>query len=166
MAKFLRRKKEDDYWLIFYDKMCLINYRGGHHDINENSPEWIDGEIIDALDWHELYVKTGFNPLKTGINNPDVWVSPKGELFEGLAHAVAAEDIADIIYGQDELGLYEAEDFLIKEGWIKLTTSLMLDYYIEDGMYSSVTFEQKNTIFDWCEANNIKYDEFDIQSLV
>ena len=60
--KFLK-ESDNGYWEVDLDRMRLYNYFGGWHEIDENSEEWLEGHLIEAEDWHDLYNKTGFIPF-------------------------------------------------------------------------------------------------------
>lgn len=86
----------------------------------------------------------------------DLWVSPNGVCYDGLAHAVCAKKILKDVLGVDPgKTLGHAENVLIKLGWIKLTTSAMFIYYCEDGMYDYLTPEQEQVFIDWAEYHNM-----------
>jgi hypothetical protein len=72
-----------------------------------------------------------------------------------MAHEVCAEDIGEILWGRDDID----GDELIRLGWIKLTTSGMLTYYIDYGMYDHITMEQEDVIRRWAAEHGVK--EFD-----
>ena len=141
----------DDYWWKWPDGgITVFNFNGGHHDINENSERFINGTIIQADNWHDLYLQTGYMPLQVHEPKRDMWISPEGEMFECEAHEVAAKQILKVIYGEtldDDLWTYG--DTLIARGWIKVTTSLMYNNYVLDGMYDNMTTAQLLAWYDW-----------------
>lgn len=152
---FVKPFGETGYWEWDKARMRLYNYHCGHHDIDENSDEWMHAHLVEAKDWHDLYMKTGFCPLYVSYMERDMWVDPDGGCYEGLAHEVCAEDIGEVLWGRDDVD----GDELIRLGWIKLTTSGMLTYYLDYGMYDHITYEQERVIRAWAEYWGVK--EFD-----
>ena len=72
----------------------------------------------------------------------------------------AQKKIVEVVYGlqsADYVG--SASDILVGNGWIKLTTSAMLPYYIQDGMYYCLSYDQVRAIREW--ANDYKVDAFE-----
>lgn len=96
--KFIQYPDQDFWWEWNTERMEAYNYNGGHHSINENGLG--DCKYIEAKDWHDLYLKTGYNPMECDVYERDVWISPEGVYYYGDAHAVQAEHICEIIYGQ------------------------------------------------------------------
>ena len=45
----------------------------------------------------------------------------------------------------------QAEDFLRERGWVKLTTSLMYQWYEKDGMYDHLTKKQSKAYKQWLD---------------
>lgn len=152
---FVKPYGERDYWEWDRDRMRLYNYDCGHYDINENSDSWMLATVKEADSWHDLYVKTGYCPLYVDYTERDLWVSPDGICYYGEAHEVRAEDICEILWDNKNGG----GDELDRLGWIKLTTSGMLTYYIDYGMYDHITVAQEQIIRKWSEHWGIK--EFD-----
>ena len=63
MAKFLFEKSNNGFWEWVEKTMRLYNYKGGWHEVNENCDDWLEGYMIQAEDWHDLYLKTVFCSL-------------------------------------------------------------------------------------------------------
>ena len=86
----------------------------------------------------------------------DLWLSPEGLCYEGDAHAVQAECIMKELYGIElnPFGINSAEEALIDRGWVKLTTSLMYDYFYIDKMYNNLTEEQQSVYDEWKNYHN------------
>lgn len=143
---------EGIYWEVDLDKMRLYNYNGGWHPIDENSEEWCNGEIIKADSWHDLYLKVGYCCLERRFA-ASIWLSPEGMPYSATAHLLTAQAICEVIYGVDRETF--ADDFLISRGWVKLTNSLMLDYYIKQGYYKHLTLSQRVAVLEWCKLFNI-----------
>ena len=152
---FVKLSGQHGWWEWDRDRMRLYNYDCGHTDIDENSDEWMGATLLEADDWHDLFVKTGYCPLYAPIWKNDLWVDIDGRTYEGMAHEVCAEDIGEILWGRDDVD----GDELIRLGWIKLTTSGMLTYYIDYGMYDHITMEQEDVIRRWAADHGVK--EFD-----
>ena len=136
MPKFVKYADDNNYLMWDEKRMRLVNFNHGHYDIDENDPAWINAAVVDALDWHDLFIKTGYNPLECTYEDRDLWVAPDGHCYDGRAHLICAEKLMKIICGSED---DFAEDRLREDGWIKLTTSFMLEYYIRDGMYNNLT---------------------------
>lgn len=154
-------KMGDGYWEWDKDRMMLYNYNDGHTYIDENSEEWAAATTCEADSWHDLYVKTGFNPLVIPYYLArDAWLSPEGEFHEGPVHDFWAEKIMEILFGEDGSFDY-CSDYLKEQGWVKLTTSVMLNYYIEDGMYDHLTMAQKESMSLWADVYGLSevFDE-------
>lgn len=51
MTKFLQYKGDTDWWEWPQDgRMTVYNMAGGHHDIDENSPRFMEGTVVEAED--------------------------------------------------------------------------------------------------------------------
>lgn len=160
MPKFVKLYGSAYWYKWDEEKFILKNFRGGWRDIDENSDEWMLSTIMEADSWHDLYNKTGFNPLLE-LNPPrDAWLDRDGNFYDGTAHEVCAEQIIKVIYGieRDDI-MYTAADNLVANGWVKLTTSAMLPYYIEDGMYDCLSFDQVVAIRQWAADWRVKLFE-------
>ena len=154
---FVRLFGDSHYYHWDKDKMKLYNFHNGWRTIDENSEQWMNAWLIEADDWHDLYIQTGYCPLFTDSWRHDVWVDTEGNFYEGDGHSLCAEKICEVLFGYDEnVSLYDPSDCLIDwYGWIKLTTSPMLTYYLEDGLYDHITQEQVNAIKEWSNKNGI-----------
>ncbi len=164
MSKFIK-PLGDTRWYQLNPKNGRMYDRGVgilSFSFDENDPSYAKSEIIEAEDWHDLFKKTGYSGLCRDITAKDLWVDREGGCWEGLAHAVAAQEIVEDIIGED-LDLAKAEGYLVDNGWVKLTTSFMLDYYINDGMYDYITTDQARTIKEWCDFHEFEcwIDDFD-----
>ena len=152
-------KTHNGYWEWDESTMRLFNRSGGHCDVDENSPEWINATIVEAEDWHDLYLKTGWTDLKLDTYKvPCLWVAPDGGCWVGDCHEVNAEEIAEVIFGED-VNLDYAGDFLISHGWIKLSDWMYVNY-IESHMYKNITNEQFEVISDWCKFVDLPIEWF------
>ena len=155
MPKFVRYK--NDYWEWDEEEMILNNRYHGWRSINENSPEWMNATIIEANDWHDLYLKTGYTDLYRGNKmEPCVWVDPDGDFWKGDCHEVDAEDICEVVLGIDA-DLYEAGDYLFKLGWTKLST-WMFSCYCSDHTYDNITTYQARAIKEWCDHYDLPFN--------
>lgn len=123
------------------------NYNGGYTYENTEPTE-----CIEASDWHDLYLKTGYCPLKTDKYNRDVWIDTEGNYYEGNAHGYQATRLCELLYAHD-FDIGEAEDFLIEHGWIKATTSVMSEFYEKDGMYNNLYGQQKEAYLQWLQIH-------------
>jgi hypothetical protein len=61
--KFVKLSGQSHWYEWEEFNMKLRNFKGGWRDIDENSDEWMLSTIMEADSWHDLYVKTGFNPM-------------------------------------------------------------------------------------------------------
>lgn len=132
--------------------MCLT-YGGSCFIPDKNSSEFFSAEVREADDWNSLYKKTGYCPLRCDVYYDDIWLSPDGEFFYGDAHEMQAEDICSVIYGKTDISYFG--DYLIANGWVKLTTGAMLHYYRQSSMYSSLSDAQFNAVTEWCKVHHI-----------
>ena len=161
MPKFVKLSGQHHWYLWDEDKFVLRNFRGGWRNIDENSDEWMLSTIVSADSWHDLYEKIGYNPMLEQTPPRDAWVDCDGNFYYGDAHELCAEQILDVLYGL-EWGEYNysAGDNLVAHGWIKLTTSAMLPYYLEYGMYDHITSKQEDAIRRWSKDWGIRlFDE-------
>ena len=95
---------------------------------------------------------TGYNPLGTKIDSPDVWIDPAGNYLDGRAHELQAEHICEIIYGETDVQF--AGDILVDRGWVKATSSLMWDFYCKyDYVLSRKTW---SALLDYCKLHNLE----------
>lgn len=133
-----------EWWEYDTKHSRLYNIRGGH-----TSADNIDlSKAIYLESWHDLYIETGFNPLKSDGLWHCGWLAPNGDFYQCEAHEVDAECIYALIYG-DEHAFYS--DRLIELGWKKVTNSIMFEYYKDDGQYDRFqSLEQKDTFIEWC----------------
>lgn len=148
MKKYLFEKYNQGYWEIDLTKMRLYNYHGGWHDIDENSEDWLEGKIIEADNWHDLYLLKGYNPLAGDYTSSEGWLDLDGNFWQGNGHSIIASEICELYYGL-EMEEY-AESFLVEHGWIKYTAWFMYDLYFQDGHYNFLTKEQYESFYDWC----------------
>lgn len=139
-----------DWYEFDIQRMRAINYNCGHFDIDENSPEYIEAKLGDFVSWHDLYLETDYDPLIGEVCHCG-WISPYGDFYPAEAHAVTAADICDILYGLDFDDIYDASSYLHKRGWVRVTTGVLMEYYIRDGEYDNVRKEQYFTLTDWAQ---------------
>lgn len=143
---FLKYKNSEDWWELVDQKGELVayNYLGGWHNVDENSEEYMYGTVVTLNNWNHLYERYGYCPFYTEEPKRDMWIAPDGKMYDcGAigAHEVTAQYLLEIIFDEDE-GLFVSGDKLIDYGWVKVTTSLMYQYYHESGMYDAMTDEQ------------------------
>lgn len=152
--KFIKYKDGPHWWEWDTENMVAYNYHGGHHNINENAL----GDVIycECESWHDLYKKTGYCALETGMLPHTAWLSPDGKMFVATAHEVDAESICEVIYGEEQ-EIWYAGDFLEERGWVRLTTSLMWEVREEYWLDKELTQAQLDILWDWCKAWNKKY---------
>ena len=149
---FARIKR--DWYIINSDNNRLYNFAGGWMDYSSNEKNIEETAI--ATNWLDFFDISGYCPFELFDLEGDMWIAPDGRMFKGEAHTLWADKIYDFFYryiNKYDLS-FNAEDFLIKQGWIKVTTSLMLDYYIIDGMYSNMTNSQQEIMSKWTDKYN------------
>lgn len=135
------------------------NYMGGWHDIDENSPSYMNAEICEAEDWHDLYLKKHYDPTALDRMTADMWIAPDGSYHIGDAHTVSAEYIAEIWYGYDDGDMGGCERYIEQKGWIKVSKffwDMHLETYEAWGGWD-MTRAQADTVFDYCQAFKISY---------
>lgn len=81
------------------------------------------------------------------------WLSPDGKFYFAESHTVDAAFIARDVLGMevDDIYFYK-EDYvgiLVKLGWIKLTNTLLFDYYKDMGLYNKMTNDQAESFDKW-----------------
>ena len=141
------------YWHLWEEfEMKLRNFKGGWRTIDENSDEWMYSTIIEADSWYDLYKKTGFCPMLAPIWEHDLWVDTEGNCYEGNGHEWCAEKIGECVFGIPNMS---GDDLINLYGWIKLTDSGMLKFYLDEGMYDHITYEQQLTLLDWAKGHRI-----------
>ena len=153
--KFIQYPDQDAWWEWVTESMKAYNYMGGYHNINENGLG--DCSYIEAKDWHDLYLKTGYNPMERSIHERDVWISPDGKFYDGEAHSVTAEHICEILFGE-WMDIDHADDYLVERGWIKASTSFMWDFYYEESLsFRMLPNVQYNALWDWCQLHGKEF---------
>lgn len=142
-----------EWWEYDTKHSRLYNIRGGHTSLEGDVSMY---KTIHLDSWHDLYIETGFNPLK---GDDDLWhcgwIAPNGDFYPCEAHEVDAEFIYGLIYG-DEHAFYS--DRMIELGWKKVTNSIMFEYYKDAGQYT--TFQsprQKDIFLKWCRLYHYEF---------
>ena len=151
--KFMKFVNWNNAWWELSDKGILYNYHNGHTSIDKEVLETLN--CIECHDWHELYMLTGYNPLKVDIDSFNVWIDPAGNYFDGNAHGLKARDILELIYDEHDVTL--AEDVLVDRGWVKSTTSLMWEYY-QQHTYR-VSRRTWDALVEYCKLHSLKVPE-------
>ena len=137
------------------ESMHMYSYGGSWCEVDENSSDFLNALTLEADSWHDLYLKTGFNPLRCDEYTADVWVDVNGDFFTGDSHEVQARSLCEIVYGVTDNNY--GGDYLLKRGWIKLTTGFMLRAYKRSGMYDNINKHQSVAIIKWCDIHKIEY---------
>ena len=152
--KFVKLCGEPKYWRLDEERMRLYNYQNGSFAIDENSDEWVLSTIVEAEDWRDLYLKTEYCVLYAHDVPRETWIDPDGMCYEGCyhSHEVLAKESGKIVFGEDDMN---GDDLFNKFGWIKVTTSLMLQHYFDEGYYDCITVAQMGTLRKWAEAWNV-----------
>ena len=159
--KFLQYFGKKDWWMWPEDEgseLTVYNTRGGHHDIDENSPIFMNGRVVEAKSWAELCRKEHYNPLSTDRITRDMWVDPNGVMYDcnEEGHEGMAQLILEIIYGQNPDDLDYAGDDLVAYTWIKLNSNSVLhDHYVTSGLYNHMSYPQQCVYEKWREKFKI-----------
>ena len=151
---FINHLRPNEWWQWDRENMKAYNYMRGWHNVNENRLDGVECYEYDS--WHELYLAKHYCPLESDKWERDAWISPEGKYYYGEAHAVEAEYICDIIYGL-ELDMDDAEDYLEKIGWVRVTTSLMWDIRFDKLKEKRLTQRQYDALWDWCECHKKEF---------
>lgn len=134
-----------EWWEYDNQHDRLYNIRGGRTYADESDFQ----RTLHLDSWHDLYLQTGFNPLVDNELWHCGWLAPNGDFYPCEAHECDAEYIYLLIYGEEH-GYYS--DLMLKQGWKKITNSLLFDYYLRDGMYDSFYCRaQEDTFNEWCK---------------
>lgn len=137
------------------NELRFYNRRHGFISIvDEKVPEWSNVIIMEYEDWHDLYEHEHFSWMLADIRDHELWIDQDGNYWGGDCHEVDAEYILEDIFGID-IDLMAAGDALVKAGWIKAQTSLMTQYYVENGMYDNLTTAQYISLANYCEEHGI-----------
>lgn len=155
MTKFLRYKDSEDWWEWPQDgRMTVYNMEGGHHDINENNPRFMEGEVVEAKDWPDLCRKMNYNPWKVDRPTREMWIDTYGTMYncgEWGAHEITAQNILENLLGE-EVRFWDAGDRLHELGWVKVTANyIMYEHYCNAGLYDNMTDEQWAAVEKWKE---------------
>lgn len=156
MTKFLQYKDSTDWWEWPQDgRMTVYNMAGGHHDINENNPRFMEGKVVEAEDWPDLCRKMKYNPWKVEKPTREMWISPDGTMHdcgEWGAHEMTAQNILENLLGEPEVRFWDSGDRLIELGWVKVTANyIMYQHYCSAGIYDNMTDEQWEVVEKWKE---------------
>ena len=158
--EFLQYKGSKDWWKWPEGGLTVFNVVGGWHDIDENSPAFMDGTVIRADSWADLCKKTGYNPWQTDDNQPtrEMWIDTYGTMYdcgEWGAHEATAQTILEVLYNEPE-EYWDAGDKLVERGWVKVSAGPMNRYYHESDMYSAMTNAQYNSYVKWKGKYGVK----------
>lgn len=158
-------KFDGDYVWNEFDEANLLarNLVGGYRKIDKNSFEYINSTIIEAENWHDLHLKTGWlGPWVTIIYPHAGWLTPDGLFYQCNAHDIDAVKIVEFLYGK-YMDTSEAADFLTQRGWLKITTSLMWDIRLEEENKWYLTPIQEKKLFEWCHAMDMEFPKGKIE---
>ena len=151
---FINHLRPDEWWEWDRENMKAYNYMGGWHNINENSLG--NAQYYECDSWHELYLAKHFCPLETDKREREAWISPEGRYYYGEAHAVEAEYICDIIYGNG-LDFDYAEDFLEEQGWVRVSSGAMWKVRFDNWRGKRISQRQYDALWDWCEYHKKEF---------
>ena len=148
---------ENIWWELDKERMMLFNYDRGYYYLTEE--QLCSFETIECNSWRELYLKKRWCPLEVKINWPDVWISPDGKYYNGDAHENRAEEILEILYGEDD-SLWPG-DRLEELGWIRAARSLMWEVRLDSSYWNDkqLTQQQYDALWDWCKYHNKKFPQ-------
>ena len=152
--KFLQYKGEEDWWeWPEAEELIVYNINGGGHNINENSPRFMEGKVVHAENWAELCRKENYNPWRVDEPRAEMWIDPDGVMYdcgEWGAHEATAQMILEK-YFNEVVSFWDCGDRLVERGWIKVSKGPMCRYYFESDMYKYITDEQWATLERWKE---------------
>ncbi len=95
--------------------------------------------------------------MRHNINASYGWLTPCGILYgcKWADHLALALEIVDNYRGlSGDEDLYNADDELIKKGYMKLTNNLSCIGYGWWPKDCDITQAQLNTIYEWCDVND------------
>ena len=158
--EFLQYKGSNDWWKWPEGGLTVFNVVGGWHEIDENSPAFMDGTVMRADSWADLCKKTGYNPWQPEHDQPtrEMWIDTYGRMYdcgEWGAHESTAQTILEVLYDEPE-EYWDAGDKLIARGWIKVSAGPMNRYYHESDMYSAMTNAQYDSYAKWKRKYGVK----------
>ena len=142
-----------DYYQWNIEKMRAYNIRGGWFAIDEN----VLGECknLEFEDWHDLYIHTFYNPLVEDMKEIG-WIAPNGDFYPCTAHEVEAKIIVKYLFGNIQ---GNAADYLNCRGWIKVSATMMWEFYIKDLEERFLPFQQRIALLDWCKTYNMPFPQ-------
>lgn len=148
---FIRNSK-GEWWELDKEKRVVSNFDGGFHEITQQELE--SSEILECNGWYDLYKIKDWCPLEVSIRYHDVWISPDGVFYNGDAHDNRAEEILEVVYGED--GVAWPGDTLEELGWVRATRSLMWEVRTDSGYWNEkvITQKQYDVLWDWCKHHN------------
>lgn len=151
---FFVKNAKGEWWELDKEKMEVFNFNGGFHNITPQELE--TSEVLGCDGWNELFTIKKYCPLKVNIKWRDVWISPDGVFYDGDAHENRAEEILEIIYGENDVDW--AGDRLEELGWIRATTSLMWEVRSDTDYWDNKRINQKqyDALWDWCRQHDKK----------
>ena len=151
---FINHLRPDEWWEWDRENMKAYNYMGGWHNINENSLG--NAQYYECDSWHELYLAKHYCPFESSKREREAWISPDGRYYYGEAHAVQAEYLCDIIYGND-LDFDYAEDFLEEQGWVRVSSGVMWKVRFDNWKGKRISQRQYDALWDWCEYHKKEF---------
>ena len=145
------QEHDGTWWEFDENKMTVSNYSGGFHSIALELAQ--TSETITCESWHELYLQKGYCPLEVTVRWPEIWISPDGKYYNGEAHENRAEEILEIIYGENDIDWHG--DRLEELGWIRAAKNLMWEVRLDSGYWNNrhLTQKQYDALWDWCEKH-------------
>ncbi len=152
---FINYPTKDQWRELGQKRKLAFNYFGGYCDVDENALENV--ECVELSSWHELYVVKHYCPLKADIKDHDVWISPDGNYYNGDAHEVVAEDILQIIYGEEVE--WCAGDRLEAKGWIRACSGYMWPIRVKEYSEKEVTQAQYDALWDYCNYHHLQWPD-------
>ena len=147
------KESNGSWWELNKDKMEAFSFEGGFHNISDEQLR--SSETCECDSWHDLFVLTGWCPLEVNIRWSNVWIAPNGKFFNGDAHDNRAEDILEVIFGEENVDW--PGDRLEEMGWIRATTSLMWEVRFEEICEKEVAQGTFDALWDWCQLHNKKF---------
>lgn len=104
-------------------------------------------------------MSTDYKELEVAWLSPDgkVYSTPKDDYGHFESHVTHGGDIIDKLEPNNMVG--DPIDWLENRGWIRLHSWTGTWGWVKSNRFKRLTKRQEGIIVDWCNANNIKWDD-------
>lgn len=126
----------------------IQNYEYIVYDKKENDFIFIDLNMISMQEYEEVIDKIEKDEEERYYYLPNSYVFHDSELIEEYIDGIEDENIKD-----------ELEEEFYGKGKYRRFKETLKKYKIENGYYNFRKRYLKNMAIEWCQKNNIKYDE-------